>query len=162
MKERYLLPLCLLTYLFQVTLLQSFRIWGVSPNLNVILIILLTALLNRWIGIRAAVYLGVLQDFFVSPAIGLHTLVYVVIAIVISIFEDQVFRDNVIAVLLMIWTSTLMYHGLFFLISYFLDMQMPVQVLIFKVLIIEGLYNLVIGFPLYHLLFKKLNGYRLR
>jgi len=162
MKERYLLPLCILVFILQTTIFQSFRLFGVVPNLNVLMIILLTALLNRWIGIRGAVYLGILQDLFVSPALGLHTLVYVIIAVVISIFEDQVFRDNVIAVLLMIVASTLLYHGLFWVISYFMDMQMSLQDLLFKVLFVEGFYNLLLGYPLYHMLFKRLNGYNLR
>jgi len=162
MKERYLLPLCIFVFILQTTIFQSFRIFGVLPNLSVIVIILLTALLNRWIGIRGAIYLGILQDLFVSPALGLHTSVYVIIAVVISIFEDQVFRDNVIAVIMMIVASTLMYHSLFWIISYFMDMQIPLKDLIFKVLFIEGFYNLLLGFPLYHMLFKRLNGYNLR
>lgn len=162
MKERYLLPLCFLVFLLQTTLFQSFRMFGILPNLSVLTIILLTALVNRWIGIRGALYLGVLQDLFASPALGLHTMIYVIIAVIISIFEDQVFRDNVIAVAMMILASTLMYHGLFWIISYFMDMQISVTLLVFKVFPLEFFYNLLIGYPLYHMLFKRLNGYNLR
>ena len=93
-------------FLFQTTILQEIRIFGILPNLALILIVVFSIRFDLSLCISAAITGGILQDFFFSPAFGIYTLIYLVIAIAVSEISDIFFEESGAAPILMMLFST--------------------------------------------------------
>lgn len=162
MKLRYVTLLSILLFLFQTTLLQYFRIGGIVPNMLLIFIILMTVLYGRVNGIYSAVLLGMLQDIFISKALCMNLLIYVSIALVLSIIDDKIFKNNYVAPIIIFVFSTIIYNLMYGMFLFFMNDQMNYGKIFLEIIPIEVIYNCLIGVFLYKKIFKRVFGYELR
>lgn len=161
MKIRYIFIIALINFLFQSTWLQFVRIYGVMPNTSLILVVVFAALYNRKEALFMAGFAGVFQDLFLSKVLGIHFMIYMIVAGIIGSFEETFFKDNVLTPFLLMAVSTLCYHGIWLGIMSLLGSRINTEVLGMN-LLIETLENAVLGSILYGFVLKKIYGYGLR
>ncbi|MEA3424250.1 MAG: rod shape-determining protein MreD [Bacillota bacterium] len=162
MKKRYLLILSLLVFLVQITLAQQIRIVGIIPNLILIVIVMSVLIFDDKEGIYLAIAFGMLQDIFVSKALGIFILIYSIIAISLYSVKDFLLNDYKLSALLGIFFSTIFYHLMFSLICILLrDTTRTIQFII-EITLIETIYNTLIMFVVYGFVFKHTKGYEMR
>lgn len=162
MKGNVLSLIIIFNFLLQSTIFQHLRIANVLPNTALIIIVIISILNGRKKGITAGVLAGLLQDLFFSRAIGVNTLIYVLIGYVIGGLEKKLFKDNYLTPIFLISLSTLFYHVIYFVIMYFLKSDIGFMFMLEKIFLVEFIYNCVIGIFIYRIFYKNLYSHKYR
>lgn len=162
MKYRYLLIIMFFNFLLQATLLQNVRVLGVTPNTALILVVIMTVLFGTTEGLKTAATAGVLQDLFLSPALGLNLFIYLSVAMFIGLIEDRLFKDNFLTPVILISISTFYYHFMHFGVMFFLKQGCDFMYIMQHVYIVETILNVMVCLLLYREVFAKIYGYELR
>lgn len=161
MKHRYVAVFSLILFILQTTVLQYVDIKGVTPNLPLIFTVIFVLLYGNPTGIVFAVVSGVLQDSMMSKVLSINLMIYSLIAIVIGLMEEKIFKDNFITPIVLIAISTVFYNVVFFLFMYLIKSPIHYSGLVMRISI-EVVENVVIGMFIYKWAFKKVVGYSLR
>jgi len=146
-------------FLFQTTILQEIRIFGILPNLALILIVVFSIRFDLSLCISAAITGGILQDFFFSPAFGIYTLIYLVIAIAVSEISDIFFEESGAAPILMMLFSTACQYLLMIVIYYFAGMQFNLSAIFLRMIAPEMVLNAIICWGVFRLFSKNFEKY---
>lgn len=162
MKDRYLLLITLVLVLLQTSLVQLLRIGGIAPNLILIGLVIAIVLFGRMVGLRTALYAGVLTDLLIGKGLGVYLLIYLTIASIIALLEEKIFKDNYITPVVLILATTAIFHLEYFVIDYFATGDYNLLRFLFSIVIPEALYNLVLGVPAYTMAFRVFMGYQMR
>lgn len=161
MKFLWLLLSALMVFLLQTTFLVNFRFFGVAANLPLIYVVMVALLFGNRFGLGAAVLSGILLDVLYAQAVGVNTLIFCVIAVLIDLFDEALFKDNSLTPLMLTVLGTLVYHGLFLLHAYFFRLPLTLGKLP-AVIAIEAVFNALIGLLLYKHVIRRWFGYELR
>lgn len=161
MKHRYVAIFSLILFILQTTVLQYVDIQGVTPNLSLIMTVILVLLYGNPTGVVFAVVSGVLQDSMMSKVLSINLIIYALIAMVIGLIEEKIFKDNFITPIVLIAISTVFYNVVFFLFMYLIKSPIHYSGLVMRISI-EVIENVVIGMFIYKWAFKKVVGYSLR
>lgn len=162
MKDRYLIMISLTLVLLQTTVFQLIRIADVMPNLMLIWLIIAIVNFGKFAGIKTAIYAGLLTDVLIGKGLGTYMLIYLTIASIIALLEEKIFKDNYITPVVLIVSTTVMFHGMYFLIDYFSTGDVNLFRMVFGILIPEVVYNLAIGVFIYTWTFRMFMGYQMR
>ncbi len=162
MKYRYLFLIMLINFIIQSTILQNFRVFGVVPNTALILVVIITVLYGTAEGLKTAATAGIMQDMFLSPALGMNLFIYMSLAFLIGMAEDGLFKDNVLTPIILISISTLYYHILHFGVMYFLRQGSDFMYILKNVYVLETMLNVAICLLVYRRIFSRVYGYELR
>ncbi len=160
MQDNILILLITGNFILQSTIFQYFRIFGVLANSALILVVIISLLCGRKKGVAAGFLAGILQDLFFSRAIGIHILIYISIAYLIGGLENKIFKDNIVAPLILVTVSTLGYHLFYYVIMFFLSHEIDILFILRNVFSIEVIYNVVLGVLVYKKLYKYIYSYR--
>ncbi|MGI6727559.1 MAG: rod shape-determining protein MreD [Anaerovoracaceae bacterium] len=98
MKYRYTLLLFFLGLLIQSTLMVHFRVLGVTPNIVLCFVTLLSFLYEGNQGVILGVICGLLQDLFFSVIIGPAAIAYFIVALVMEILKRLLYRDSILSI----------------------------------------------------------------
>lgn len=161
MKTRTLLLLSFVIFIVHSTVFQFLRIYGIIPNISLIFIVVFSAIYPEKEGLLMAIFLGSLQDVFMSIALGINLLIYVPMAYVIHTMEVSLFKDNVLTPIVFLGVSTMFYYLMYFGFMYFLGSNLIFE----KFLVIgvkEMLYNIIVGVFVYAKFLKREYGFSLR
>jgi len=161
MKHRYVAIFSLILFILQTTVFQYVDIQGVTPNLPLIVTVILVLLYGNPTGVVFAVVSGFLQDTMMSKVLSINLMIYALIAMGIGLIEGKIFKDNFITPIVLISISTVFYNLVFFLIMYLIKSPIHYSGLTMRMLI-EVFENVVIGMFIYKWAFKKVVGYSLR
>lgn len=144
-------------FILQTTILQHFRIFGVIPNLALVLVVVFSVRLKMPMGIFAAAAGGLLQDFFFSPAFGMHTLIYLTAAFSVSAISGNFFEDSGATPIVMIVLATSIQYFMMTVIYYFAGMQFDLWAIILRMILPELLVNSIFCWAL-HKTFGRIMG----
>lgn len=110
-----LLPLLALVGLFQSTLIPHLTVWGVFPDLPLLLVVSWGLLHGSRQGLWWGFLAGVVVDIFSGAPFGAATVSLMVVGFLAGLGENVVFR-NVFLILLAIFLATVVYDLLFLLV----------------------------------------------
>jgi rod shape-determining protein MreD len=161
MKTVYLVLASIGVYLIQTTFIVNFRFYGVAANLSLVFVVLVALLFGNRAGLTVAVLSGLLIDVLFSRAVGINIFIFCVIAILIDLFDESLFKDNSLTPLLLITAATVVYHLLFLTHAYFFNLPIVFDRLI-AVVAIETVLNALLGLILYKYVIRRWFGYELR
>ncbi len=117
MKYRYGFAVFLIAFIIQTTLLQHIAIWGIAPNLLLMLVVAFSFLFDEKHGLIYGLVFGLLQDLFFSQVIGISALCYFLIALSVGAIKRYLYRDNVLSVVFIAIGGTLGYNILYWSLS---------------------------------------------
>lgn len=161
MKYRYVTLLGIILFILQTTVLQGFRIYGVIPNFPLIFTVVFVLLYGNPTGMIFGIVSGVLQDSFMSKVLSINLIIYSLIAIIIGLMEEKIFKDNFLTPIILVSVSTVFYNLIVFTFMYLIKSPIHYSWLLPKIAI-EIVENAIIGFFIYRWSFKRVFGYDLR
>jgi rod shape-determining protein mreD len=107
----------LICFIFQSTLLRNFSVFGVAPNLILVLLIVFSFYFENYVGLILGVAFGMMQDIALGQVIGISALIYFAIGIGLQFVRVSVYRDNIIVMILISAAGTSAYAFLYWAIS---------------------------------------------
>lgn len=161
MKYRYVTLLGIILFILQTTVLQGFRVYGVIPNFPLIITVVFVLLYGYPTGLLFGAVSGILQDSFMSKVLSINLIIYSLIAIVIGMMEEKIFKDNFLTPIILVSVSTVFYNLIVYIFMYLIKSPIHYSGLLPKVTI-EIIENAIIGFFIYRWSFKRVFGYDLR
>lgn len=162
MKDSLLIAVALFSALLQMTVFPFLDLFGVRPNLCLIILIAFTACFGQLKGIRMGIYLGLSLDVLIGKGLGVYTFLYMLIAYIFSSIEEKIFKDNLITPLILIVSASVIEYLFFWVLSY-MSMSYSLNLGLFlKNIIVFSAYNSLIGIPIYTFILHKYYGYGIR
>ncbi len=162
MRIRFIVLIALVNFILQTALAPYLRIWGIAPNTALILTVVIAMLggMNR--GLAFGLTAGLLQDLFFSKALGLHTLIYGILALGIGLIENRLFKDNKFTPAVLITAATFVFSIVTYLALYLADDANGIVYVLANRFPLEAVYNTAVCLLFYRRLFSKVYGYGLR
>mgnify|MGYP001421975408 CR=1 FL=1 len=118
-KNLFLIFFFLLLVLFQASFFYHFNLWGVTPNLVLIFLVLLNFFEKKSekSGIFIAAFSGLLLDFFSGLSFGVYFLTFIFLAFLIKKILKSLGEENIVYFILVFLFSFFIYNLLPFLLN---------------------------------------------
>ena len=158
MKRRVIMIiLILLTFVLQTTLMQTFAIASVSPNLPIILTVSFALMRGKREGMFVGAFFGILMDIFYGPVLGFHMLLFTYPKNPYHrpgmLRPDRIFYDDDIKMpVLLIAFSDLVYDLVVYLFQFFFRGRISLFFYLRRIIIPEVIYTALITLVVYRLL----------
>lgn len=144
----------IIIYILQTNFFSWFTIWGVKPNLFVILVLFIGLFMGRSYGMSFGVIFGLLIDIFINKKIGITAILFGAVGVFGGVLDKNFSKDSKITILGMIIISTILYEIFSYIINAMIFSYVwEVKIFIIK-LLIETFYNAIISIILYPLIQK--------
>lgn len=142
-----------LIYFLQSNFFNWFVIFGVKPNLFVILVLFIGLFMGRNYGVCFGIAFGLILDFLIGRNIGISSVMLGIVGIMGGYIDKNFSKDSRITIMLMVAITTIVFELGEFIIQNFILSYAFIEIDIFaKTLLIEVLYNIILTVILYPLL----------
>lgn len=152
MKRVILILICLLLFIIDNTLVPFFAIKGVYPSLLFTFAVLYALMSGYWEAVFIGVLSGFLQDVYFVNVFGVNMLVNMLICLIAAYIGESVFKHKRMIPILSVGLLTIIKFFAVALILRFINIR--INLLSFWIM---ALYNVVIGFFMYNLIYKLCN-----
>jgi len=140
---------------FQTTLLDLFSVYGVRPDLALILTVYCAIILGEYPGIAVAMTIGFLQDCLSGGLLGVNTLSKSLIGFAFANLKNKLVLEGPVPVGTFLAIASIFDGLIYYLTSLVLFRQVPFGQF-FSTLLIFALYNALVGVAGFYVL----NWYR--
>ena len=117
MKQLFLAIVIIVTYVLQITLMPEIAVFGVSPNLILIIVCSIAFLFGGTSGGIVGFCCGILLDLYYGRSIGLNALLYLYVGAVLGNFNKRIFKDNYLVILIFMIFTTYIYELIIYVYS---------------------------------------------
>ncbi|EPR07602.1 rod shape-determining protein MreD [Ruminiclostridium papyrosolvens] len=133
----------------QVTLLNNFTIFGVSPNLVIILIVSISLLKGKTDGAVVGFSAGLCMDAVIGVALGYHALVGMLLGLALGNINKRLFKENILVMAFCTFLSTYIFESAIIFASYLLGLKIEFVATLKTVILPESLVNCVLGIVIF-------------
>ena len=142
----------LIIYFLQVNVFSWFRIFGIMPNLFVILTLFIGLFYNKIAGVTYGIFFGILLDLFIGRKVGISAIMLGIIGLIGGIFDKNFSKESRLTIMVMVFFSTIVFEsGLYFIGC--LIFKNSIEILPFiKILLVEAIFNVLITIIVYPLI----------
>ena len=138
------LIMVVLAIMVQTTALQVVRIWGIIPDLVMILVIFNGFLRGTREGAFLGLVAGLLLDFSAGGYFGLNALTMVLAGYLAGIAESRLYKDNLVIVMFLVGLVTVVSQLAQYLLLLYVDVSITPGVAIFRSILPTALYNVLV------------------
>ena len=138
-------------YILQTTAAQYVTLWGVKPNLLLILVVSFALIGGSIRGAVVGLAAGLLLDISSGRAVGFYALVGMYLGLVVGIYSIRFFKENYRAAVLCVFLSTILYETFVFLwgLAIYHEPFWNHIFFMLRTIVIEGMYNGVVALLAY-------------
>ncbi|ACL76889.1 rod shape-determining protein MreD [Ruminiclostridium cellulolyticum] len=129
----------------QVTLLNSITIFGVAPNLVIILIVSISLLKGKTDGAVVGFSAGLCMDAVIGVALGYHALVGMLLGLLLGNINKRLFKENILVMAFCTFLSTYIFESAILFTSYLMGLKVEFFTILKTVIFPESLVNCVLG-----------------
>lgn len=140
--------------ILQGSVLPFFDFLVFAPNPALASIVVIALFKGKYYGAFFGLVMGLFQDILLGDVIGMHALIYFLIGYGSGMLNYSLNNENTIIHLIFTAISTIVYNIMYFLIIYFLARDVSLAASIRRIFSIEILYNCILAFMFYKLLYK--------
>ncbi|HZK34662.1 MAG TPA: rod shape-determining protein MreD [Bacillota bacterium] len=127
--------------LFQSTILESIEIFGIRPNLLIVLTVIVSLLRSPGESGIMALSFGLTMDILLGKSLGWYGLLFFLVSIPISLINEKLYREKFVVLTSFSFASTVIIETLFiFIIFIFKDLG-HIPYLFGTIIIPEAIYN---------------------
>lgn len=146
----------ILTFLIQIFISNNFEIFGITPNLILVTIVIISMWNTLAINLTVAGVMGAFADLIFRFDIGKSLITYLVIALCISYISSRYRKESKAAIIYITAIATVIFTGFEF-VYYIIDNAEIINIFVLlKQVIIEILLNIVVAYILYKLFEKNM------
>ena len=139
----------ILTFLLQVIISNNFEIFGITPNLILVVVVIVSMWNDIKINAIFACIMGMLADLIFHFNLGQAFMSYIVVALCISSISKKYRKDSKAAIIYITVMSTCIF-AVFQFVYYIIDSSLIVNIFaMLKQVIVEILLNIAISYILY-------------
>ena len=153
MKKTLSIILILITffviYFLQINLFSWFNIYGVSPNLFIILVLIIGLFIGKKVGLALGIVLGLYIDVVNGKIFGQVALMLGIVGLLGEYLDKSFSKESRITLMLMVASTTIIYEVGIYIIN-IIKLNARIELALFlKILAIETIYNTIITIIMY-------------
>ena len=153
MKKTLSIILILITffviYFLQINLFSWFNIYGVSPNLFIILVLIIGLFIGKKVGLALGIVLGLYIDVVNGKIFGQVALMLGIVGLLGEYLDKSFSKESRITLMLMVASTTIIYEVGIYIIN-IIKLNSSIELALFlKILAIETIYNTIITIIMY-------------
>lgn len=153
MKRRIIMTLLVIfSFIIQTTLLKTFSIASVAPNLGIILVVSFALMRGKREGMFVGVLFGILMDLFYGPVLGFNTLIYACIGYANGYCYRIFYDDDIKMPVLLTAASDLVYGIVIYGFEFLFRGRIHLFFYLKRIIIPEAIYTVIITLLCYKLL----------
>jgi rod shape-determining protein MreD len=159
LKYRHSFLLLLVAFILQSTVINHFSIYGVTPNLILCFIVILSFLFGGYDGIIFGILFGLAIDVSFSPVIGITAICNVIAALFCLEMRRYLYKDNVLSIIIVSVLSTLCHALIYWGLLSMLGKHFNILYLLY----IQGIaigYNGIVAIILYMIISRNIRRQR--
>lgn len=153
LKKISMAAITLIAYLIQTTLLHYFEVWGVVPNL--LLIIVICVSLREPDMLKSIVYsciAGALLDFSTDTIFGLNTLLCMTFSVLCNLAGRKIFKRKFAVNMLFVFIISIVYEFLYYMMSYATSVRADISSDMINIALPGAVYNTVVSMLIFVLI----------
>lgn len=136
----------LLAAILQVTWLAELSVFGVSPNLFLVIVVAIGFMCGRIQGVFTGMVFGLVFDILVGRFIGINMLCFLVIGYLAAMISDRFYSMPSFYVFMLMAAAATVISGLFYAVVCFAVYHIGVGAVL-KTILIECAYNSILILP---------------
>ena len=105
------------SFLLQCTVLNTVAVFGITPNILLVLTIVYSFFFQKMDGIVFSILFGLIQDMFFGQVVGISPLIYFAVGMLLKMVRSVVFRDNKLLLILVTAAATLIYTAAYWALN---------------------------------------------
>jgi len=144
--------LLLVSTMLQTNIVGNIEIFGVEPNLFIIMITGFALLNGPFEGAIVGFIAGLIQDVIIGNSVGGFALLGMYLGMIIGISNKRFVKDSLIIAVPFVFISTILYEAVFYIFSFYLKGDNNVLFAFRNIILPEALYNSVITLGLFPLI----------
>lgn len=145
----------LIIYFLQSNLFSWFTIYGVKPNLFVILALVIGLFMGRNYGLCFGIGFGLILDFLIGRNIGVSSIMLGIVGLMGGYIDKNFSKDSRITIMAMVTATTIVFETASYIIqSIILSYELTEMDIFIRTLLIETGYNIILTVILYPLIKK--------
>lgn len=153
----YVLVLMLAVALFlQVTLLNFVALWGVKPNLVLIIVAFNAFLRGSREGALVGFLGGLFEDLAAGSYIGMNALSTMAAGYLVGLTESKLYKDSSLMVVFLVWLSSFVSQSINYVLLLMTDVYVSPGTALFSVIIPAATYTALLA-PLFYRKFFRSN-----
>ncbi len=146
----------ILALFFQIVIANNFEIFGITPNIILVTIVIISMWNRIEINIMVACIMGILADLIFHFDFGKSVVSYLTIALCISLISKKYRKESKAAIVYITMMATSIFAGFQF-VYYIIDSSLVISILtMIKQIIVEILLNIAIAYVLYKVFEKNM------
>jgi len=146
-----------LTFIIQIFISNNFEIFGISPNIILVTVVIISMWNTLIINLTVASVMGIFADLIFHFDIGQSLVAYLVIALCISSISSRYRKESKAAIIYITAMATGIFTAFQF-VYYIIDSMVIINIFVLlKQVVIEILLNIVVSYILYKLFEKSMN-----
>lgn len=136
--------------IFQPTLIQAISVFGISPNVYLVFIVMTAFLRGKKEGAICGAIFGLIFDLLIGRLVGLSGILFMYLAFAVGVAEERFLNNSeVIMVSVVVFITSLLY-GIVYYIAYSMVWgDIGFITAVFRVVLLESIYTTIIGFILF-------------
>jgi len=147
----------ILTFVAQIFISNNFEIFGITPNLILVTVVIVSMWNSLAVNITVASIMGILADLIFHFDLGQSLVAYLVIALCISYISKRYRKESKAAIVYITAIATGIF-ALFEFVYYIIDHTLIVNIFaMLKQIVVEMLLNIAIAYILYKIFEKSMN-----
>lgn len=151
-KNMSMFLIILINMILQVSLYNFLNIFGVIPNIALILLVVFSLFTNDVMGGLMGLFTGILYDVLIMDVIGINTLIYFIVGVTLGSFSYDINRDNKMIYVLCVLIASIFYHLATFFILFFLKVSASSIQLIANKIILQIILNAIFTIIIYRII----------
>ncbi len=152
-----LLITSLTVIMLQQAIFSNINIFGAAFDAVFVYIICLSILREDFECVGAALLTGIIRDSFFPSAFGINTVVYLLIAYVISFLEQRMYRNSIFVTVFFTFMATIVKGLLYFGYLYIISIKHDFGNDIMQIILTESILNAIISIPIFKIVYRICN-----
>lgn len=150
----YIVLLIFLIFFIQLYLINPRELFGVKPNLILILSIVISLWFGLYVGGISSFFLGIITDILFGSTIGIFTISYTIVGVVVGVLNNNYRKESKMSLVYVSIIATFVFEIVqYFCYLLFFSSYINLFYLL-KQMIISSLLNIVIVYVIYSIIFK--------
>ena len=141
MKKTYIAIIVFINVILQISLYNFMSIFGVIPNVILVLVILFALCTNQVAGGLIGLLSGLMYDLLIMDVIGINALIYFIVGLVLGTFKEEINKENIFVYIIITLAATVFYHFVTSFIMFFLRRDISAVFLIIDKIVIQIFLN---------------------
>ena len=146
----------ILAIALQIIIANNFEIFGVTPNIILVTIVIISLWNKTEVNILVAVVMGILSDMIFSFDFGKSLVAYLIIALCVSLINNKYRKESKAAIIYITVIATCIFSGFEYL-YYMIDNSLIINIFtIIKQTIVGILLNIALSYVVYKVFEKSM------